>query len=201
MKKLLVLVLTLGLFSFTLNDPLSEKDRKFVLAYFNEVKDRLNNDIKGLSDEQLNWKAADSVWSIANCIEHMAISEKNLTEYAMASLKESADPSKKTELKHTDEAIMKMITDRSFKAKAPEGFRPTGQFGSAKDALKAFNERRDANLSFLKSTQEDLRNHFVPHPFLGTIDTYQMMLFMNAHTLRHTLQVEEVKANPAFPKK
>jgi hypothetical protein len=27
------------------------------------------------------------------------------------------------------------------------------------------------------------------------------MIFMSAHTQRHTLQIEEVKANPNFPKK
>jgi len=201
MRKLFALLPLLFLVSFTATDePMSKKDRKFGLNYFKETKQRLVNNIKGLSDAQLNWKANDSSWSIASCIEHIAISEKNLFDWSMSSLKEAANPSKRSEIKQTDEAIIKMITDRSFKAKAPEGFTPSGQFGPGNDALKVFSERRDNNMNFFKTTKEDLRNHFIAHPFLGTIDTYQMLLFMTGHTLRHTLQVEEVKAKPGFPK-
>lgn len=202
MRKLFSLLAVLVLISFTPADTsLSKKDRKFALNFLKETKQRLVNNLKGLSDAQLNWKPADSVWSIANCIEHIAISEKTLFDWSMGSLKEAANPGKRSEIKQTDESIMKMITDRSFRAKAPEGLRPGGQLGDGQGALKVFIERRENTQSFFKNTKEDLRNHFVAHPFLGTIDTYQMLLFMNGHTLRHTMQVEEVKAHADFPKK
>ena len=201
MRKLFSLLAVLVLISFSPADTsLSKKDRKFALNYLKETKQRLVNNVKGLSDAQLNWKPADSLWSIANCIEHIAISEKNLFDWSIGSLKEAANPAKRSEIKQTDESVMKMITDRSFRAKAPESFRPSGQFGDAKDALKVFIERRENTLSFFKNTKEDLRNHFIAHPFLGTIDTYQMLLFLNGHTLRHAMQVEELKARQDFPK-
>jgi hypothetical protein len=45
-----------------------------------------------------------------------------------------------------------------------------------------------------------LKNHFTLHPAFGTINTYQLLLLLSGHSERHTLQIEEVKANPAFPK-
>jgi hypothetical protein len=39
----------------------------------------------------------------------------------------------------------------------------------------------------------------VQMPF-GTLDCYQLSLMMAAHTERHRKQMEEVKANPNFPK-
>ncbi|MGK2860507.1 MAG: DinB family protein [Chitinophagaceae bacterium] len=202
MRKLFSLLAVLVLISFTpAETPLSKKDRKFALNYLSETKQRLINNVNGLSDAQLNWKPADSVWSVADCIEHIALAEKNLFDWSMGSLKEPADSARRNEVKQTDQSIIKMITDRSFKAKAPEDFIPGGQFGTAQDALKVFIERRNNTQNFFKTTQEDLRNHFIAHPFLGTIDTYQMLLFLNGHTLRHTLQLEELKANPNFPKK
>jgi hypothetical protein len=33
------------------------------------------------------------------------------------------------------------------------------------------------------------------------MDAYEWLIFMSAHTKRHTLQIEEVKADPKFPKK
>lgn len=202
MKKILCVFLAATLFSFTATEDVTynKKDKKFELSYLKETRDRLEKDIKGLSDAQLNWKASDSTWSIANCIEHIALAEKNLFDMAMPSLKEAANPAKRSEMKYTDEQLIKIITDRSFKAKAPEGFRPSGQFGDAHGALTTFLERRQNTINFFKTNKEDLRNHFVAHPFLGTVDTYQMFLFMTGHTLRHTLQIEEVMANPSFPK-
>ena len=44
-----------------------------------------------------------------------------------------------------------------------------------------------------------MRNYVLQMP-IGSIDAYQMLLYISAHTKRHTLQIEEIKANPAFPK-
>jgi hypothetical protein len=38
-------------------------------------------------------------------------------------------------------------------------------------------------------------------PPAGLLDAYQWMLFQGAHSKRHTAQIEEVKADPNFPKK
>jgi hypothetical protein len=117
----------------------------------------------------------------------------------MSTLKEAANPAKRAELKHDDEAIKKMITDRSRKAQAAEGFRPTGQLGNADATLAIFKERRGAAIEYLKRTNDDLRNHFATTP-LGVVDTYQVLLFLAAHSRRHTLQIKELKAMPGFPK-
>lgn len=199
MKKLLSLVLLVSVaYLSAAQGSLSQKDREFAIDYLKETKERLIKNVTGLSDAQLNWKPADSVWSVANCIEHIAITENGLFTYATEPLKSPADPSKRSEVKQTDEGIIKMITDRSFKAKAPESIRPTGI--TAKDALNLFIERRDNSIKFVKETDKDLRNHFVTGFFLGTVDSYQMILFMTGHTLRHTMQIEELKKHPGFPK-
>lgn len=201
MRRLFSLLPVLLLLSFaTATDPLSKKDKKFAVSYFKETKKDLQDAIKNLSDSQLNWKPADSVWSVAECIEHIALAEKNLFDFAQGSLKEAANPDKRKELKFaTEQDVIKMITDRSFKVKTREGFIPSNQFGSAQKSLDAFVERRNGLIDYIKKTGDDLRNHFVALPF-GTMDTYQFLIFLSAHTKRHTLQIEEVKANPGFPK-
>jgi hypothetical protein len=117
----------------------------------------------------------------------------------MSTLKEPANPTKRAELKHEDEAIKRMITDRSVKAKAPEGFRPTGELGNTDNTLAIFKVRREAAIKYIQKTKDDLRNHFATTP-LGLVDTYQVLLFLSAHTRRHTLQIKELKAMPGFPK-
>lgn len=200
MRKLFLILSVPLLFSFVIADiELTQKERDDAVSYFKETQKALADEIKGLSANQLKWKPADSVWSVTDCIEHIALSEKNLFDRAMGTLKAEANPAKRAELKRSDEEIKKMITDRSFRVKTREGFIPTGQFGDAKQTMKVFDERREALIKYVKETKDDLRNHFAESP-LGLVDTYQLLLFLSAHTKRHTLQIEELKANSNFPK-
>ena len=200
MRKLLFILSLPLIFSFVITDiELTKKEREDALNYFKETQKAVADEIKGMSDNQLKWKPADSVWSITDCVEHIALSEKNLFDWAMGTLKTEANPAKRAELKRSDEEVKKIITDRSFRVKTREGFIPTGQFGDAKQTLKVFDERREALIKYVKETKDDLRNHFAESPF-GLDDTYQLLLFLSAHTKRHTLQIEELKANPGFPR-
>ena len=200
MRKLFFILSLPMIFSFvTINTELTKKEREDAASYFKETQKAVADQFKGMSQNQLKWKPADSVWSITDCVEHIALSEKNLFDWAMGTLKTEANPAKRSELKRSDEEVRKTITDRSFRVKTREGFIPTGQFGDAKQTLKVFDERREALIKYIKETKDDLRNHFAESPF-GLVDTYQLLLFLSAHTKRHTLQIEELKANPGFPK-
>ena len=200
MRKLLLLVSLPFMFSFITADiELTKKERDDAISYFKETQKGLNDQIKGMTENQLKWRPADSIWSITDCIEHLALSEKNLFDWAMGTLKAETDPAKRSELKKTDEDVKKMMTDRSVRVKTREGFIPTGQFGDARQTMKVFDERREALIKYVKETKNDLRNHFAETRF-GLLDTYQLLLFLSGHTRRHTLQIEELKANPGFPK-
>ncbi len=200
MKKLFLLTGLVMLFSFVNRyDEITEKEKKEAISYFKETQKALKDEIKGLTENQLKWKPADSVWSVAECVEHIALSEKNIFDMAMGTLKSSADPSKRAQLKFDDEAVKKFITDRSFRVKTREGFIPTGQFGNTEKTFAVFNERREALIKYMKDTKDDLRNHFAEFPF-GLLDTYQVLIFLSGHTRRHTLQIIEVKSLPGFPK-
>lgn len=198
MKKWFIVPLVLLSFSFiSKNITITEEERKNAIAYFKETQKALADELKGLSENQLNWKPADSVWSAAGCAEHIAISEKNLFDWYGGIMKAPAAPERRSELKMTDEMIKGMLTNRTFKVKTREGFYPTGM--SASNALALFNERREALIKYMSETKEDMRNHIAETP-LGLVDGYQLLLFLSAHTKRHTLQIAELKAHPDFPK-
>jgi len=55
-------------------------------------------------------------------------------------------------------------------------------------------------MDYVSTTNDDLRDHMGPHPVLGPLDAYQWILLISAHSERHTKQIEEVKADPNFPK-
>ena len=44
-----------------------------------------------------------------------------------------------------------------------------------------------------------MRNHVGQTP-MGALDAYQIVLMISSHTNRHVQQINEVKADPNFPK-
>jgi hypothetical protein len=202
MKKslLFTLVILAAGFKNPSAESLSPAERKFAIDYFKETKSHLLKDVKGLSDAQLNFKATDSSWSVAQCVEHIALAETLIWQWMQATLQQPATPEKKSDEKYTTESLIAAVTDRSHKFKAPEMLKPEGKFPNTDAALQAFVSRRDSTIAYLASTQDDLKNHFTVHPAFGTIDLYQGFILVAGHCARHTLQLEEVKANPNFPK-
>ena len=199
MKSLLFIMALVTLFSFTAFDPITDKERTELLSYRESAKALLLKETKGLSGAQLNWKATDSTWSIANCVEHITLTEKSIFDWAMGTLKEPADPAKRTEVKVTDEQVKGMLESREQKAKAPETLKPGGQLGDYKKAISTYAQQATGFEKYIKTTKDDLRNHFAKTP-VGTVDTYQLLLFLTAHTKRHTAQIIEIKSMPGFPK-
>lgn len=205
MKKIfafLAVLLFISTSSFLSQVPssLTKKERRDAISLLKETKKYFLKNVKGLSDAQLDYKAAPEKWSVRQCMEHIALSESFLDKIMEATMKAPATPEKRAEIKVTDEQVVTMVEDRSKKAQAPEPIQPKGSFATSDDIINKFNEMRDKHIDFMKSTQEDLRNQCTPHPAFGMLDNYQWMLLLAAHSKRHTLQIEEVKASPGFPK-
>ncbi|MGA8540262.1 MAG: DinB family protein, partial [Terriglobales bacterium] len=99
-----------------------------------------------------------------------------------------------------DEIILTRVPDRSHKAQAPEFLKPTNRWATREELTMAFEDSRKATMDYVRTTNDDLRDHFAPHPVFGTLDAYQWILLISAHSERHTKQIEEVKADPNFPK-
>jgi hypothetical protein len=95
---------------------------------------------------------------------------------------------------------MKNVEDRTNKVKTAPPMEPQNtSFKSAEDAIHSFKENRAKLINYIKSCKDDLRNHVAILPF-GSFDSYQMVLFIGAHSNRHLQQINEVKATAGFPK-
>ena len=189
------------LLSFSLpSGSLTKEERENAVKSLKETKSNLLQSLKNLSDAQVNFKAAPERWSIKECVEHITLAEKGLWQMEEASLKAAATPDKRSEVKITDDGLMKIITDRSQKQTAPEPFRPEKyKVAELSDVVKDFTAERNELIEFVKKTDDDMRNHMVTMPF-GTIDSYQLLLMISGHCNRHTQQINEVKADPNYPK-
>lgn len=199
MKKALLTVLMMGLVSFNISDSkLTDAEREAAVKELTKTKEHLLNVVNGLSEEQLNFKSSPESWSVGECVEHLALTESSFDEMLQGALQSPADPSKRAEVKMEDKDLVSMIVSRDSKIRTSEAFEPSGKFGSNAETLDAFTTKRDEQIDYVKNTEDDLRNHYGQLPF-GTIDAYQILLFMAGHTERHVRQMEEVMDNPDFP--
>jgi hypothetical protein len=67
-------------------------------------------------------------------------------------------------------------------------------------SLPLFLDRsRARTLEFLK-TNDGLRAHAADSPLGKKLDAYQWVLYISAHSQRHTKQLKEVMADANFPK-
>jgi len=182
--------------------PLTPDERKKALDYLKLTRQKFLESIKGLSDEQWKFKAGPDRWSIAEVAEHIGISETTLFGMVTGQvMKSPADPSKRAAAKGKEDQVLKMIPDRTTKAQAPEMLKPIGRWPDRETLTKEFKKNRETAIDFIETTKEPLRDHFGPNPVFTELDAWQWILFMAAHSERHTAQIIEVKADPKFPKK
>ena len=154
----------------------------------------------GLSEAQWNFKAAPDRWSVAEVTEHIAAAEDLFREMIENQVLKAPPRAEKEDVAALDAMVVRVIPDRTRKADAPEALRPTNRFGSPEEALRHFVAAREKTLALLKS-RDDLREHATESPLGKKLDAYEWILFAGAHSERHTKQIEEVEANPNFPKK
>ena len=200
MKKLFLMASALLMLSFLVVDPISKKERSYAIKLLKDTEKGVKDQVKGLTEAQLKFKPAADRWSIEECVKHIAKSEEMLWQMTDSIIKAAANPDKRSEIKLTDEQLIQRIEDRSTKVKTMEKLMPENiPFKDTEEALESFKMNRDKLIEYVKSTNDELRNHIATMPF-GMVDSYQMILFTAAHTNRHTQQIIEVKADPNYPK-
>ncbi|MEX0362037.1 MAG: DinB family protein [Allomuricauda sp.] len=131
MKKLILPLVALILFSFSADtNKLSNDDRKKVIKHLKETRDQMSKVLKGLSQAQLAFKPEEGAWSIADCVEHLTISENAFGGLIQKTVAAGPNPALKDSVKMNDEQLMGIILDLSNKVKTAEPFEPSGKFGT-----------------------------------------------------------------------
>jgi len=199
MRKILLLVCAaLCLGSVTFGQALSAADRDRGVKYLQETREAIVDATKGLSEAQWKFKAASDRWSVAETLEHIALSEDFIFGQVKDKIMQAPAGAPDRDIAKTDAAVRAMIPDRSHKAQAPPPLVPTGRW-SPQETLERFLKSRAATLEYLK-TNTELRAHVADSPLGMPLDGYEWLLFIGAHSQRHTKQILEVQADPGYPK-
>ncbi len=179
-------------------DTVTDEQRAYAIDALRSTRQALHDAVDGLSAEQLTFKPSPSRWSIAECVEHIALVEAGIFGGMLKGMSYPADPAKRAEVRVSDLDVIKAVRSRNVTLPAPESFVPTGRFADVAAALQAFDQQRETAIQYVQTVEDDLRNHYFRHIALGWLDIYQATLLLAAHSERHRKQIEEVKADAGF---
>jgi hypothetical protein len=174
-------------------------ERAYLVEQLEATQKTVLAGLQGVTEAQWKFKPAPNVWSVQECAEHIILSEEFLLGTTQKILGSPAKPRLATATAEGDRKFFESIQDRSRKGTAPEPIVPAGKFATPADAAREFTARRAKTIAYAKSTNDELRAHSMRGP-VGDMDAYQFLLLLASHSARHTAQIREVQANPAYPK-
>lgn len=180
---------------------LTQNEREVALSHLHATQKAFLDSIQDLSEAQWKFKPGPDRWSVAEVAEHIALGEDVLYEFVTKKVLESpATPEKKGQSKEHDEWVLNTIPDRSNREQTSGPLLPTGKWASREDLVRHFKASRERTADLVNAPPKDLRAHFIKHPAGKDLDAYQWVLVIAVHTRHHVEQINEVKADPKFPR-
>jgi hypothetical protein len=169
---------------------MADAERKQLLDALHEGRAALGQALAGLDVALETRRPSTGGWSILECMEHMAESER----YLLSRLR-IATPVARAQANPVREAkIAARARDRSRSIEAPPMVRPHGRYGSLGEALAAFDEARAEVIRYLETCTGDLRCLVTDHPLIpGPVTCYETLVMIAAHPGRHALQIAEIR--------
>jgi DinB superfamily len=181
------------------NEKMQPRERQLVLDQLASSEARLLELVDGLTSEQWSFREKPERWSIAENIEHLIAFENFITRAIANVMEGPAEPDKKALAAAKEPLVFGLANARSTKFNARESVRPVGRWPDTTELIAELRSTRARTLAFAAETQADLRGHFFPHIAFGDLNCYQWLVVLGQHGARHALQIEEIKADLAYP--
>ncbi len=178
---------------------MTTQERDLLLDLLVSSQQRLILAIVGLNEHQWTFDPGTDRWSIAQCAEHLALSEDALLGIVRSQiLQTSANPSGAAAARGRDGIVVAAIRDRSQRGKTFDFLEPQTVAASPAAFISEFLTRRATTLQYVRESTDTLHHHFAPLGPFGDLDAYQWLLLLACHTDRHVAQMEEVKAQAGY---
>ena len=158
-----------------------------------------------LSAEQLNWKPGEKSWSIAQCLDHLILTNEQFypefEKLASGTRKNTFWQNYSPLSGFFGRFLVKAVTEDSKKAKAPSrSIVPPSDLPA--DIVEKFEKNiREVNEKILACADNDRSKVVVSSPFMAAItykldDAYSVLV---EHTKRHIRQAKRVMQSDGFP--
>ncbi len=162
--------------------------------------------LETLNNQQLNWKPSMDKWSIAECVDHLTVTNKlylDKIEYQLSLKKIHCDDSKElVRHKILGKLIIKSVDPSNLKpTKTFKVFYPTSsQYDNS--VLKNLIETELKLIHIVKnSVNSNFNNYIISSPVSGIIKENLCDVFeiIRLHNKRHLLQIDKLLSLAQFP--
>lgn len=138
---------------------------------------------------------AVNAWSVAQIVEHLFLLERRLIPVFTKLIAEARD--RGLSLDTDTSSVLHAFDpgrflDRTRKIVTREATRPTGTLSVAAGLEALAAARHDLKAIVLSADGLALGTVVQAHPAFGTLNLYEWIAFLGAHTARHVMQIQEV---------
>ena len=178
------------------------KKAQEVVDYLTAEREKFLATAAGLSEPQLNFKAAEDQWSIREIFQHIWLVE-GLTARLMANMLRQAAENNLPADQDPEGSVLTSLAAHADKLtatfQAPERVVPVDALPLA-DSIAKMTETRAKLLEPIDELcKYDVTALQYPHPALGPINSYQWLLVMGGHEARHRKQIDRIKGDANYP--
>jgi hypothetical protein len=161
-----------------------------------------------LNEGQLNWKPSPEQWSIAQCLEHLAVATQGFDKYFSAALQGAKSKSPITNPPAYKPTRMggwlarHVAPESPKKLRAPRMFRPA-EASTIQDSLQMFLDEQQKFINFVRQCRNvdynrtRLRSPVTPLVRYSLADAFVITV---VHGQRHLAQARRVREMPQFPR-
>jgi hypothetical protein len=165
---------------------------------FQRLQDLLQSyqdEVSGLSSEQLNQPPPVGGWSINQVIHHISGAEAGIIKYIQNKLINPGESKKAGIRSAYRAALLKYALRSKRKFRAPKVLtEPTGPYEVA-DLFAQWNKtRKNLEILFDSIQGEHKNRQLFKHPVVGKINLKQTLGFMGDHMERHLEQIRHIRS-------
>lgn len=177
-----------------------------ILQKGKEAKDKVNLWFSDISPEQLNWKPSPESWSIAQCLDHLIITDSSYYP-ALEKIREGTYKMNGWERYSPFTSLCgRIMKDRlkervTKKMTAPRVFQPAASEIKL-DIIEQYHKNLDAFIRYVSNCRKiDIDKTIITSPAIKIV-TYNLrdaFSFLIQHEHRHINQAITIKENENFP--
>jgi hypothetical protein len=168
----------------------TDSEKQQLLRDLRQGREALGNALAGLNETLAKRKPNNGGWSILECMEHMAQSERYLLTRLHAA-KLSSQPFEKS---RRAAKIAALAADRTRPIEAPSMVQPHGRFATLREAVASFDATRVEVVRYVEQSPDDLHCLPTDHPLIpGPVTCYETLVMIAAHPARHAKQIAEIR--------
>jgi len=161
-----------------------------------------------LTEAQLNWKPSAEQWSIAQCLEHLAVATKGFDKYFTEVLQRAGSKTSMTSPPAYKPTMMggwlarHVAPESPKKLRAPRMFRP-GDASSIQGSLQMFLDEQQKFVDFVRQcrgidyNKTRIRSPVTPLVRYSLADAFVITVL---HAQRHLAQARRVRESQGFPR-